>query len=277
MEKLSRWTEVLDRPFHAFLYEIEEAIPDIFAAVMILLIGWVVAKCMELLISKLLARPLFRHLSNNMANRIASGKLTKINFSKVLTGVIYWLILFFSLAFAAEVLGFSALSQKLMQLFDYLPRLSFAILIFIIGYYFINLIKSRCYAIFDVLNVRSRVILANGVYYLLLAIVTVTALSQAGVNTQIMTSNIVLLVGSFLLAFSIAFGLGAQHTLRNMLATLYAKRIFSEGDLVRIDDREIHIEKFQDVSIIFKTKDGKIVMSTTTFMNSKVEIITNEK
>ena len=58
-------------------------------------------------------------------------------------------------------------------------------------------------------------------FFIILIFTSVTALNQAGIDTAIITSNITLILGALLLAFAIAFGIGANRIVTDLLKTFY--------------------------------------------------------
>ena len=61
-------------------------------------------------------------------------------------------------------------------------------------------------------------IISGFVFYFLVVIITITALDQIGIDTSIITSNVVLILGAILLAASISYGIASKTILSNMLA-----------------------------------------------------------
>mgnify|MGYP000701749065 CR=1 FL=1 len=96
---------------------------------------------------------------------------------------------------------------------------------------------------------------------MILVFVSITALNQAGVNTEIITSNITMILAAFLLAFALAFGLGARNAIEKVLNTFYARKIYEVGQVIEFNDIRGEVEAINSISVTIKTKTGKISRS----------------
>jgi hypothetical protein len=90
---------------------------------------------------------------------------------------------------AANVLGWEMLTDGISAFMAYLPTLGISLIIFIIGVYIADLVKNMVYTAADSIGVSGAKAIANIVYYLLFIFIAITALNQAGINTEIITSN----------------------------------------------------------------------------------------
>ena len=108
--------------------------------------------------------------------------------------------------------------------------------------------------------------------YLIAIIITITALNQAGIDTTIITNNLTLVLGSFLLAFAIAFGFGSKDVIQSLLFSFYSKRNFEIGQHIKVDDIKGQIESIDNICITLKTVKGKVVIPIKELVDKKVEI-----
>lgn len=134
---------------------------------------------------------------------------------------VYWIILLIFFVLASDTLGWTVVSESVSDLIFYLPKLFSAIVVFIIGLYIANFIKKALSGIFDSLNVSTGKVISNIAFYIIIVIISITALNQAGVNTKIVTSNVNMIIGGVILAFAVAFGFGAKDILGNILIYSY--------------------------------------------------------
>jgi hypothetical protein len=81
-------------------------------------------------------------------------------------------------------------------------------------------------------------LLSNIVYYVLAIIITLTSLNQAGVDTSIITNNLTVILGAFLLTITLALGLGSRGVVDSLLHTFYSKKRFQVGQMVKLQDGE---------------------------------------
>ena len=69
-------------------------------------------------------------------------------------------------------------------------------------------------------------IISQVVFFIILIFVSITALNQAGIDTEIVTSNLTMILAAFLLAFALAFGFGAQKIVGDLLRTYYTRKTY---------------------------------------------------
>jgi small-conductance mechanosensitive channel len=91
---------------------------------------------------------------------------------------------------------------------------------------------------------------SSAIFYLITFFVSITALNQAGVDTEIITSNFSLVLGAFLLAFSLALGLEAKEIVGDLLSTFYTRKRLQVGDSIRLKDIEGRIEVLDHISMV---------------------------
>jgi len=169
-------------------------------------------------------------------------------------------------------MGLTVISQEIANLLRYLPVLLSAMVIFMIGMFAAKLIKKAIISVFDSMGVGGSKIIAGIIYYIILIFVLITALNQAGIDTEIITSNFTLILGAFLLAFAIAFGLGSRAVVGDLLRTFYARKTFAIGDKIKSKKIEGTIEGIDGIFATVRTSKGKIVVPIKQLVENKIEI-----
>jgi len=101
---------------------------------------------------------------------------------------------------------------------------------------------------------------------------SITALNQAGVDTTIITNNITIILGSFLLAFALGLGLGSREIVADLLRSFYTRKNYAVGDKIVIGEDSGVIEAIENNSLTLVTKEGKFVIPIKDVVSQKVEI-----
>lgn len=114
--------------------------------------------------------------------------------------------------------------------------------------------------------------ISGALFYLIVFFVSITTLNQAGVDTQIITSNFTLVLGAFLLAFSLALGLGSREVVGDLLRTFYTRKIYEVGDHIKLKNIKGTIEAIDQISIVVKTDTGKVVVPIKKIVENTVEL-----
>jgi len=274
MNSISHWTELVIASLKAMGENLMGALPNILGAIILLIMGWVIAKVVSKVIARLLKGPRVEKWTQKInGSESMQENGMSIAPAKVISQFVYWLILLVFFITASDTLGWQSVSTEVGGLLRYLPKLLSAIIIFVIGMYIANFIKQAILATFISLGVSGAKLISTIAFYVIIVILTVTAMNQAGIDTEILTHNITLILGSVLFAFALAFGLGARDILQNILSGLYSRKSFNPGEKVRLEGIEGVIEAIDSVNVTLKTSEGKIVIPAKDFISSKVEII----
>ncbi|MGV0997405.1 MULTISPECIES: hypothetical protein [unclassified Empedobacter] len=102
----------------------------------------------------------------------------------------------------------------------------------------------------------------------------ITSLNQAGVNTDLITNNLSLILGSVFLTLAIAFGLGSKDVIYRLLLSFYTNRNFEIGQRIIIeDDVQGVIIAINNICMTIQTADEKVVYPIKIITNKKIRII----
>ncbi|MEA3450596.1 MAG: mechanosensitive ion channel, partial [Bacteroidota bacterium] len=112
-------------------------------------------------------------------------------------------------------------------------------------------------------------------FYIILVTLSITALNQVGIDTTLISSNILILFIALLATVAISFGIASKDFLVNILSTHYAKTNLKIGQKIKTGNLEGEIESISKVQVVLKTKTGKVLIPTKTLVSEPVEIIEN--
>ncbi len=91
-------------------------------------------------------------------------------------------------------------------------------------------------------------------------------------NTAIITSNFTIILGAFLFAAALALGLGSREVVGDLLRTFYTRKIYEVGDKIKFDKIEGRVEAIDNITVIIKTKSGKVVVPIKKIVDNTVEV-----
>lgn len=103
--------------------------------------------------------------------------------------------------------------------------------------------------------------------------VSIMSLDQAGINTDIITNNLILILGAVMVSLAISFGLGSRDVVFRLLLGFYSKRNFKIGQRIKIDEKEGVILAIDNISLLVKFEDTKVVYPIKYIANSRIEIV----
>lgn len=266
--------DVLMASLQNFGQSISRVLPILLQALFLLVVGWLVARFLSAGISKLLNIAKFDQLATRFQ---ISAMLEKADIrlepSRLVGKLVYWVVLLLFFVNAADTLGWTAVSEQLDRLVTFLPTLLGAMVFFMAGTAVAGFVRDVLLAAFASFGFGFGRVLSTFVFYFFLCIVTLTALKQIGIDTSIITSNIVLILGAVLLSGSISYGFASREILSNILATFFSRKTFSVGQIIRIDDVEGEIIKIDSICVTLQTETDKIVIPSQELISKRVYIV----
>ncbi len=234
-------------------------IPQFIAAIVILILGWIIAR---------LARSMFNRIGdhiNRLLERVfKSGTLASVRFSQttiaIIAEIIFWIVIFISVTIAAQTAGFSGLSELLADFVKQIPNLLIGAGIIFVGYFVSVLVGEQVGSVARSVSAGKSVLLSRIVQSIIFLTALIIGLDQIGVNVTFLIALFVVTVGMAFAGVSIAFGLGAKDFVRNMIGSRSARRELTEGQTIRIGDIEGEVLEITDTHIALETADGKALM-----------------
>ena len=273
MEKISEWNTGIMNSLSAITEEIAKVIPNLLAAIAILIIGWLSTKLVVGIVKKALKLAQADKLDDKINEiELLEGKKLNFNIIKIVTKFVKWLLYVLILVIVTDILNLTMVSEEIKNFLGYLPKLFSALIIFTTGLLIANFIKKTVKSFFESMDLSGSKLISQIIFFLLLTFISVTALNQAGVNTEIITGNITLILGGFLLAFSLAFGFGAQKVVGDLLKTFYARKTYEIGQQIEFNDVKGEVESINNITITLKTANGKLVVPINDIVESQVRI-----
>jgi len=257
------------------LQNILEFLPSLIAVIILLLIGWLVIKIVSAVLKKTLKVAKVDKLGDKI-KEIEIFRNMDFSLSKVIIKVVKWIIILFLIISAAEILNLKMVSDGVMAIIAYLPKLFTAIAIFMIGVFLANIVKKAILNAFKALDIGGGNVIGNIVFFAITIIVGITALNQAEIDTEMITNNLTIIFGSFLLAFTIAFGLGSREIVQRLLFGFYSRKNLTVGQKIKIDDVEGTIDSIDNIYMVLKTKEGKFIFPIKE-VNDKIVKVLDDK
>ncbi|WP_394975013.1 mechanosensitive ion channel domain-containing protein [uncultured Croceitalea sp.] len=270
---MEKYQKVLSDSLSDMLSNVVQLLPQIIIGVLGLIVAWILLKVILFIVKKVLKAAKIDALSTKITEaKLLGDKEVKIDLLKiVLRAVKILLILVFTIVIA-EVIGLNAISEGIISILGYLPTLLSAILIFAGGLYLATLVKKGTLALFTSMGIGGSKAISSILFYLITFFISITALNQAGIDTDIITSNFTMILGAFLFAAALGFGLGSREVFSDVLKMFYTRKNYAVGDKIAIGDLEGTIDAIDNITLTLKTKTGKIVIPIKDIVSQNVEI-----
>jgi hypothetical protein len=193
-------------------------LPRLVGFLLILLIGYLVAKALQKVVSLALEKVgTDRALASGAAGSYVERVTPEASPSKLIGRVVFWFVLLGALSIAITSLGINALNDFLAEVFGYLPNVVAAILIFVVASAlagWLGRVMSRLLG-----ATPTGKLAATALPVLVMAIAVFMILNQLQIATDIVTITYAALMGAVALGMALAFGLGGRDVASRMLET----------------------------------------------------------
>ena len=255
------------------LTQLKNFLPNLIFALAILIIGWIFAKIVARVFKNILRALKVDSIADKI-NDIDIVRKTNIKIlpSNVISKLIYYILMLFVLVIATEKLGVEAVTDLLTDFIGYLPRLLTALLFFVIGLLIADAIRGVVLTACQSLGIPSSSIIASVVFYFIFLSVTMSALDQAGIQTDFIKSNLMIIIAGAVGAFALGYGLASKGMMANFLASFYTKSKFIVGDTITINGIKGQIIEMDNTTAVVQTENSKVVLPLSKLAENEVEI-----
>ncbi len=258
--ELDLWTQSLVTAMTALWTKVANFIPNLFGALVVVLLGFVVAKLLDTLLSKLLAKfGLDRLMSGTGLTKMLSRVGIQVPISTLIGKIVYWFILLIFLVSAAESLGLERVSATLDMLALYLPKVFGAALVLLAGVLLAQLVNGLVRGAAEGIGLEYAAGVGRIAQGLVIIISISVAISQLEVKTDLLNHVIVIGLITVGLAVALAMGLGSREIAGQILAGIYVRELYQVGQHVRVGEVEGHIEAIGTVKTTLMTDEGEWV------------------
>ncbi len=223
------WLDALVNSLMGVLDDIIGFIPDLVGAIILLIVGLIVARALEFAIEKVISLVrLDSALRKIGLDRYLQRAGIGLNSGRFLGKIAYWIILIIFTVGIADILGLSTLSVFITSALGWVfTSLIAAVLILLVAAFIAQFLKKLVNASVLGAKLHSAKFLGSVTWWVVMVFGAVAALKQLGVDTGLIESTLMsfivaapLAIG---LAFGLAFGLGGKKQAEEILERLEDK------------------------------------------------------
>ena len=175
------------------------------------------------------------------------------NSETLISRIVFYLVLSFFLLLALKFLGLSLVSELLDLVIVYIPKLLLGAAIILAGFVLGLIAKT---AVENLTGSGSRV-LPTMVQYLVVVSAIVTGLGQMEIHIAFVATLLFILFAALLGSLSIAFALGSQKQVANILARREIGH-FQVGDTLKFDGVEGVVLELNSRGVVLETEEGQL-------------------
>jgi small-conductance mechanosensitive channel len=204
------------RPLQDALSTFLSYIPQLIGAIVILVIGYVIARILRAVVGRVLQGIGFDSwMERGGIKQFFDRAETNETPASILGLLVFWFVFIIAITMAADALGIPQVSEVLGQLIAYIPSIIAAILILILAALLSNFLAGI------VRGATGSDVLASVARYAIIVYAVFAALTQLGIAVQLTANTFLILLGAVALAAAIAFGIGGMEVAREILEKAY--------------------------------------------------------
>lgn len=231
-------------------------LPRLVAALVLLLIGWLLAAGL-----RIACRRLLNWLPTVLLRWPALSDLswsTQAWPLPLLPGLIFWVVLLGFVTAATQLLGLGLFTQWMSSLLAQVPGLLGAVLVIIGGMVAAQLLRDMVNGAAASAGLQYPGVLGGAAQLSLLVLSAIIGLDLLGLDSTFLTVAAALSIGMLGGALALSFGLGARDQVSNLLGARDARMTYQPGQRIRIAEWEGVILDIGPRAILLDTEQGRV-------------------
>ncbi|MFA5361832.1 MAG: hypothetical protein WC335_01105 [Candidatus Omnitrophota bacterium] len=221
---MGEWGTVFLEPARAIIYNIGDFLGKFLLVLLILLIGWLIAKVIKSVVIKTFKSLKLDQLSEKIAlhDLLTKGGI-KHTLSELIGMICYWLVVLVAFVIAINSINLLIAAELLNRIILYIPNIIAAIFILVLGMFFATLLKNTVNTAATNAGLTQAGFLSNMVEIVVIVFTLMIALEQLNIGARIIELMISIILASIGLGCALAFGLGCRDQAGRFVAELVEK------------------------------------------------------
>jgi small-conductance mechanosensitive channel len=247
---------------------IATAMPKVAVGILLIVLGLVAAKLVEVVLRTMLVRIRFDRLMEKSGVDKALQRIgLRQQLNLFLPKLAYFLVIFLLAKTASDALGLIAISNAIGAFFSYLPNIIAALLLLILGTTVGQFAGQMVTQAAESSGIDSAAALGKLVSALIIFIVAMMAIGQLKIDTEMVRIVTSFFLGAGALAFGLAFGLGTRDIVRNIVTGFYARKFLAIGKGLEIAGQSGVLTAITATHAILNSEGQDIIVANSSFLD----------
>ena len=210
--------------WNAFATKVGAFLPDLLAALIILILGWIGCNIAKRVAVRLLRVCQFDTLADRsgISRALQRGGIQHTS-TEILGLLIFWFLFLIVIVATLDALGLPGVTETLNTIFLYIPKVVAAIVMLILGLYLANFIETVTRTSCANAGLQQADSIGRVTYYATVVFIIAGILEILEIASEIVMWAFILIFGSICLALALAFGIGGRE-----VAARYLERWLEE-------------------------------------------------
>jgi hypothetical protein len=222
MQTITDWGQAILTSLTSAFALIFSFIPKLIGFLVIMLIGWLIAKALGKAVTFLLRKVGFDNFSNRIGLTLFEQRMgIRLDPADLLGQIVFWFIILIFLVPAFDTLGLTSVTGILNQFIGYIPSVFVAVLILFLGVLLATVVADIVRGATATAGIGNPNVFAAIARWAIILFAAFMALTQLQIATALVVELFGAIVFGAALAFGLAFGLGGRDS---------AKRVLERGE-----------------------------------------------
>lgn len=216
--------EIIGESVGTFLRGLGAFLPNILAAIVILIVGWIIARILRTAVTRGLTMAKFPRLAKQAGidDFLAKGGVQRSS-TELLAVLVYWLVMLIVLVTVVNALRLEVASRLLNQILLYIPNIIAAVIVVVVGLYAAGFVATLVRTAAANAGIDEAGFVAAIARYALIIFTFAIALNQLGIGRNVIAPAVLIIFGAAGAAAAIAVGLGAKDLVGRYLQKKFGK------------------------------------------------------
>jgi small-conductance mechanosensitive channel len=251
--------------------DIVSVLPDVVNGLIVLIVGYVIARIVGWLVRLVLTRAGLDDLSERHG---IVGGLRGLGIgltpSRLIAQTVFGLLFLAFAITAVRLMRFETVAVLLERLLDFLPNVIAALMVFLLGSMVARLAGNWVSLIAAASSLGYARQLGSLVQYVVTLFVMVLALGVLGIQVGLLVTAITIMIGAFGLVIGLALGLGARTIVYHILAGYYVRQRYQPGQTITLGQISGEVSGTSSVNTVVTTDEGSTIIPNGVLLEATV-------
>jgi hypothetical protein len=217
--------DMMLEPIRVSLRQIGDLLPRLMVAILVLIIGWLIAKAVRFAIVRGLRAVNFHVVTERagLDGFLRDGGVES-DTTEILGVLMYWLVILGALVVGFNTLGLTYVTDLLGRIILFVPKVVVALLILAFGAYFARFIGNAITVYCRNIHIQDAELLGRLAQYAIVTFVVLIALDQVNIGGDIIRQSFLIILAGLVFALALAFGIGGKDWAAELLERWWPRR-----------------------------------------------------
>ncbi len=216
--------ETIQEPLRVMWTNAVGFVPNLLAALVILLVGWIVARVVRYLVQRALKVVQLDKVSEKVGINDALKQANLFTLpSQMVAKLFYWIVIVLALVMAVNAVKLTVATELLSRLLLYLPNVIAAVFVMVLGFFFGNLVRGLVQTALGGTKTVDPEVAGKAAQVAIILFAAAASLEQLRIATTLITNAFTVTFAAIAFALALAFGLGCKDLVKGWVEGLLKK------------------------------------------------------